>query len=104
LSVLSRICVNLLSQKIETVGNYLCMIFYFRLRFHVWLRCKTLWKTNMANMTSSVRDVCDSVLSQIPRVRTTLNPEYRKILCVGLACVDSIYVVKTFPVEDTDVR
>jgi len=55
-------------------------------------------------MMSSVRDVCDSVLSQIPRVGTTLNPEYRKILCVGLACVDSIYVVKTFPVEDTDVR
>jgi len=63
-----------------------------------------VWKTVLANMMSSVHDVCGSVLSQIPRVRTTVNPEYRKILCVGLACLDSIYVVKTFPVEDTDVR
>jgi len=55
-------------------------------------------------MMSSECDVCGSVLSQIPRVRTTVNPNYRKILCVGLACLDSIYVVKTFPVEDTDVR
>lgn len=61
-------------------------------------------KTDLANMMSSVRDVCDSVLRQIPKVGTTPNPEYRKILCVGLACLDNIYVVKTFPVEDTDVR
>jgi len=58
----------------------------------------------LSNMMSSVRDVCGGVLSQLPRVGTTVNPEYRKILCVGLTCVDSIYVVKTFPVEDTDVR
>jgi len=70
----------------------------------VWLTCKTLWKTVLADTMSTVRDVCGSVLSQIPRVETTVNPEYRKILCVGLACLDSIYVVKTFPVEDTDVR
>jgi hypothetical protein len=55
-------------------------------------------------MMSNIRDVCGSVLSQIPRVGTTVISEYGKILCVGLACLDSVYVVKTFPVEDTDVR
>lgn len=58
----------------------------------------------MADMMSNIRDLCGSVLSQIPRVGTAVIPEYRKILCVGLACLDSIYVVKTFPVEDTDAR
>lgn len=55
-------------------------------------------------MMRNIRDVCGSVLSQIPRFGSTVNPEYRKILCVGLACLDCVYVVKTFPVEDTDVR
>jgi hypothetical protein len=44
------------------------------------------------------------VLSQIPGVGTTVNPDNKKVLCVGFACQDSIYVVKTFPVEDTDDR
>jgi hypothetical protein len=55
-------------------------------------------------MMSSMRDVCGSVLSQIPGDGTTVNSDNKKVLCVGLACLDSIYVVKTFPVEDTDVR
>jgi hypothetical protein len=55
-------------------------------------------------MMSSIRDVCDSEISQIPGVGSTSNPEHRKVLCVGLACLDSIHVVKTYPVEDTDVR
>jgi hypothetical protein len=55
-------------------------------------------------MMSSICDVCGSVSSQIPGVGSTTDPEHGKVLCVGLACLDSIHVVKTFPVEDTDVR
>jgi hypothetical protein len=65
----------------------------------------TTWKTSdVENMMSSIREVCGSVESQLPGVGTTTNPEHRKVLCVGLACLDSIYVVKTFPIEDTDLR
>jgi hypothetical protein len=55
-------------------------------------------------MMSSIRDVCGSVLSQIQGVGSSTDSEHGKVLCVGLACLDSIHVVKTFPVEDTDVR
>jgi hypothetical protein len=55
-------------------------------------------------MMSSIHNVCGSVLSQKPVVGSSTDPEHGKVLCVGLACLDSIHVVKTFPVEDTDVR
>ena len=50
-----------------------------------------------------MREVCGSVLSHIPGVRTDSDRE-EKILCVGLACIDIVQVVKEFPVEDTDSR
>jgi hypothetical protein len=69
--------------------------------FHIWLRFTASSKTDVTVIMSSVRDVCGSVLS---RAGCTRNPEDRKVLCVGLTCLDSIHVVKTFPAEDTDVR
>lgn len=53
---------------------------------------------------TSIREVCGNMLSQIPGVGTTTSPDQKKILCVGLACLDIIQVVKSFPVEDTDTR
>jgi hypothetical protein len=65
----------------------------------------TAWKTcDVANMMNYIHDECGSLESQLPGVGTATNPECRKMLCVGLVCLDSIYVVKTFPTEDTDVR
>ncbi|PSN48255.1 hypothetical protein C0J52_03053 [Blattella germanica] len=55
-------------------------------------------------MMSSIREVCGSVLSQIPGVGSHTNLEHKKVLCVGLACLDIIQVVKEFPAEDSDIR
>jgi hypothetical protein len=91
-------------QKKTNKGKCLGIIFCFRFAISCRLMYTTSWKIDLTVMMSSIRDVCGSVLSHIPGVGSTTNPEHRKVLCVGLACLDSIHVVKAFPVEDTDVR
>ena len=51
---------------------------------------------------SSLRELCHSVLSRIPGVG--VDSDEKKILCVGLVCLDIIQVVKEYPAEDTDTR
>lgn len=52
-------------------------------------------------MISTLRSVV-SQFSSSPF--SDIDPGHRKVLCVGLACIDIVQFVSQFPQEDTDTR
>ena len=81
----------------------------------VFQRVKNLRQTGFSFLTIIYRSGCDLKLlecrpSSLDRARSVLRTSVnarmtpRRIMCVGLVCVDVVNLVDRFPVEDTDMR